>query len=238
MPTYTRRQLKEDKFAETAQDAMSWATEHRSMLTWTVVIVVVIAGLIIGLLMWNSRQTEHANIALSKALQTYSAPLRVPGTPPDPTGPSFTSLAERGKQAEKELKAIADQYPHTKPGKIARYLAGAAALQAGENATAEELLKSASEDRDQNIASLAKLGLASLYRSTNRPADAAKIYKDLSDHPTDTVSKSEAQLQLADMYEATDPQQAQSIYMQIQKEDPKSAAASLAQKKLAGGTTK
>jgi predicted negative regulator of RcsB-dependent stress response len=231
VPTYTRRQLKEDKFAETAQDAMSWAAEHRSKLTWTVVVLLVVAGLIFGLLMWNSRQTEHANIALSKALQTYSAPLRAPEAPPDPNGPSFTSMAERGKQAEKEFKAIADQYPHTKPGKIARYLAGAAALQAGDNATAEQLLKSASEDRDHNIAALAKLGLASLYRSTNRPGDAAKIYKDLSDHPTDTVSKSEAQLQLAEMYEATDPKEAATIYQQIQKDDPNSEAANLARSK-------
>ena len=36
VPGYTRRQLKEDKFAETAQGAALWATGHRQTVIWTV----------------------------------------------------------------------------------------------------------------------------------------------------------------------------------------------------------
>jgi len=233
VPAYTRRQLKEDKFAKGTQEAVHWATEHRQKVIWGIGLVVVAALGIFGYLTWNSRQTEQANVALSKALQTLSAPLRPAGSPADPTSKSFTSIAERGKEAEKELKAIADQYPHTKPGKIAKYLAGTAAIQAGDNATAEQLLKSAADDRDKNVAALAKLALANLYRSMNRQSDAARTYKDLMDHPTDTVSKGRAQLELAEMYQATDPKEAATIYQQIQKESPASMAAQIAAGKLA-----
>jgi predicted negative regulator of RcsB-dependent stress response len=231
--SYTRRQLKEDKFAETAQGAVHWAGEHQKTLIWAIGAVVIVAIAVVGFFTWNSRQTERANVALSKALQTLNAPLRPAGSPADPNSKTFTSIAERGKAAQKELKGVADQFPYTKPGKIARYLAATAAMQAGDNSTAEQELKSIADSRDQSVGALAKLALASLYRSTNRAADAAKIYKDLSDHPTETVSKAQAQLQLADLYSATDPKEAANIYQQIQKENPNSAAAQIATSKLA-----
>lgn len=234
MQSYTRRQLKEDKFAKGTQEAVHWATEHRQLLIWSIGIVVVAAILIVGLLAWNSRKTEQANLALSKALQTLSAPLRPAGSPEEPGIKTFTSIAERGKEAQKELEAVADQYSHTKPGKMARYLAGTAAIQAGDNAAAERLLKSAADDSDKNISSLGKLALANLYRSDNRAVDAARLYKELIDNPTDLVSKGQAQLELAQLYESTDPKEAANIYQQIQKEDPTSAAARIASGKLAG----
>jgi len=79
-----------------------------------------------------------------------------------------------------------------------------------------------------DVAALAKMALASMYRGTNRAPEAIAIYKDLSEHPTVTVSKSQAQLELAEMYESTDPQQATLIYQQLQKDDPRSPAAQLA----------
>jgi predicted negative regulator of RcsB-dependent stress response len=235
VPTYTRRQLKEDKFAKGTQEAVHWATEHRQALIWATGVVVVIVIAVVVFLTWNSRQSVKANLALAKALLTYEAPIRPANTPADPQTKSFASMSERDKEAEKQFKAVADQFPYTKPGKISRYLAGTAAMQAGNNSEAEQLLKSVADDRDQSIAALAKLALASLYRTANRPADAAKIYKELSDHPTETVSKSEAQLQLAEMYEATDPKEATIIYQQIQKEDP-SGAGTIAASRLANIT--
>jgi predicted negative regulator of RcsB-dependent stress response len=232
--SYTRRQLKEDKFAKGTLETMHWATEHRQLLIWSIGVLVVAAILITAYLAWNSHQTEQANIALNKALQTFSAPLRPAGSPPDPSTKTFTSIAERGKEAEKEFQAVADQFRHTKAGKMAGFLAGAAAVQAGDNAAAERLLRSAADNSDKNVASLGKLALANLYRSDNRAVDAAKLYKELIDNPTDMVSKGEAQLELAALYESTDPQQAANIYQQIQKESPASAAGRIAAGKLAG----
>jgi tetratricopeptide (TPR) repeat protein len=232
---YTRRQLKEDKIADSARGAMSWATDHGRGVLFTLIGLLLVVAIVSGFLAWNSRQTDQANIALSKAMRTFTAQLRPPGTPANETMQSFTSIAERGREAEKQFKDVADKYPYTKPAKLASYMAGAAAMQAGDNADAEKLLKSAANSRDSDIAALAKLALASFYRSTNRQADAARIYKELADHPTNTVSKSQAQLALAEMYEATDPKEAAAIYQQIQKENPNTPAAQIAASKSGAG---
>lgn len=232
MQSYTRRQLKEDKFAKGAQEAVHWATEHRPVLVWAICAVLVAAIAVTAFLLWYRRQAEQANIALGQALQTLNAPLKTPETPAESTGKSFANSVERGKAAEKELKAVANQFPHAKAGKLAAYLAGTAARESGDNAGAEQELKSAADSGDRDVAALSKLALANLYRTINRPADAARIYKDLADHPTDTVPKGEAQLQLAEMYEATDPKEASALYQQIQKENPASPAAQIAGSRL------
>jgi tetratricopeptide (TPR) repeat protein len=233
VPSYTRRQLKEDKFAETAQDAVHWASGHRRGVIWVVALVLIAVIAASGLWVWHGRQTEQANIELSKAMRTFTAPLVPAGTPAGDS-PSFSSIAERGKEAEKQFRVVADKFPYTKPGQIAGYLAGSAAFQAGDNAGAERQLKAASGLRDKDIAALAKMALGTVYRSTGRQADAAILYKELQDHPTDTVSKAQAQLEMAEMYESSDPQQAASIYQQIQKDNPNSPAAQIAAAKLAG----
>jgi len=231
---YTRRQLKEDKFAQGAQGAMYWATEHRQAVVWTIVLILVIAIVLIGFLTWSSHQTDQANAALGAAMRTFTTPLRQPGTPASETQKSFNTMAERGKEAEKEFRNVADKYSMTKPGKLAGYMAGVAAMQAGDNAGAEKQLKSAADSRDTDLSTLGKMALATLYRSTSRPSDAAKIYKDVADHPSNMVSKPAAQLELAAMYEATDPKQAATIYEQIQKDNPNTAAAQIAASRLVG----
>ena len=162
MQGYTRRQLKEDKFAQGAQGAMYWATEHRQAVVWTIVLILVIAIVLIGFLTWSSHQTDQANAALGAAMRTFTTPLRQPGTPANETQKSFNTMAERGKEAEKEFRNVADKYSMTKPGKLAGYMAGVAAMQAGDNAGAEKQLKSAADSRDQCRESFRQQNIASV----------------------------------------------------------------------------
>ena len=231
MPGYTRRQLKEDKFAETAQGAAQWATGHRKLLVWAVGLVVVAVILLAGIFTWRNHQIEQANFELNAAMRTLSAPLRPAGTPAGDT-PSFTSVSERGQAAAKEFQAIADKYSLVPPGKVARYLRGSALLQAGDKAGAEQEFKTVADFSDKDLAALGKMALASIYRDSNRQNDAIKIYKELAEHPTATISKGSAQLELAEIYEKIDPQQATLIYQQLQKDDPHSTAAQVAAQKL------
>jgi tetratricopeptide (TPR) repeat protein len=231
---YTRRQLKEDKFVETAQGAAEWTAAHRTQVIASAVVLLVVVAATLGFITWRSHQNDAANLALGAAMRVFNANVRTPGAPAGTEPDTYASVAERGKAAEKQFKSVADQYPHTDAGHIARYLEGVAAMQAGENAVAEKQLKAAADSGDKNVAALAKMALANYYRANNRPSDATRIYKDLAEHPTETVSKSAAQLAMADMYETTDPQQAASIYQQIQKEDPNSPAAQTAAAKLNG----
>src|SRR5215469_90715 len=123
MQGYTRRQLKEDRFAETAKDAADWASGHRRSVLWAIAIVVLVAAAVGGYFAWQSRQSEQANIALSAAMRTFSDPLRPAGTPaPAGEDASYTSSVDRAKAAAKQFQPIADNYSMTKAGKIARYM--------------------------------------------------------------------------------------------------------------------
>ena len=233
MQGYTRRQLKQDRFAERTKAAVEWTAGHQRPVLWGVGLVLIGLAVYFAYSTWASRQSDAANAGLGAAMRTFTEPLRPAGVPASEGAGSFTSIADRAKSAGKEFKAVADQYPHANAGKIARYMEGVASMQAGDNAAAERQLKSVADSSDKNIAALAKMSLASLYGSSNRLSDATRIYKDVQDHPSDTVSKVQAQLALAEMYESTNPQQAATIYQQIQKENPDNPAGQLASSKLA-----
>jgi predicted negative regulator of RcsB-dependent stress response len=232
---YTRRQLKEDRFAETAKEAASWTSEHQRPVIWGIALLVMAALAGFGIYTWLNQKSEKANIELGVAMRTLSQPIRPAGAPTPAEGDpvSFASSAERAKAAGKQFQAVADNYGYTKPGKIARYMQGVTAMQAGDNAAAEQQLKAIADSSDKDIAALAKMALASLYRSTNRLGDAARTYQDIVDHPTNTVSKVDAQLEMAAMYETTNPPEAATIYQQIQKDDPNSPASQIAASRLA-----
>lgn len=200
---------------------------------WGLTAVIVAVLITIAVFTWHSRQVEQGNDALATAMQTFDTPLRAPGTPaPTDNAASYTSVAERAKAAEKQFKVVADKYSMVAPGKIAGYMDGIALLQAGDAAGAEQQLKKSADSGDKDVAALAKMALAGIYRNSNRAGDAAKLYKEVADHPANTVSKSTAQLELAELYEKTDPQQANALYQQIQKDNPQSTAARVAAQKI------
>lgn len=229
---YTRQELKQDRFAETAADAMHWTVAHRSKLvSGGIVLAVVLIAALGGF--WYYRHVETtAGTELGHALMTYNAPVRLPGTPPDPQQISFASIQERAIAASDEFNKIASAYGFTRSGKYAKYFAGLAAIDLGNYKVAEEHLKYTAGVRDSEISSLSKLALASVYRDTGRDADAAKEYNDLISHPTDSVPKGTAQLQLADMYSAKNVPEARKIYEQVAKDNPKTLLGELANTKM------
>ncbi len=229
---YTRQELKQDRFAETAADAMHWTAAHRSKLVSGGIAVAIVLVVVFGGL-WYYRYVETtAATELGHALMTYNAPVRMPGIPPDPQQVSFASVQERDVAASDEFNKVASSYGFTRSGKYAKYFAGLAAMDLGNYKVAEEHLKYTAGVRDSQISSLSKLALAAVYRDTKRDADAIKEYNDLINHPSDSVPKGTAQLQLADMYASNNPAEARKIYEQIAKDNPKTALGDIATAKI------
>jgi tetratricopeptide (TPR) repeat protein len=160
-------------------------------------------------------------------------PVRPAGMPAQPDTPSFASAKERATEAHKQFQAILSNYPHTHVADFSRYFLGVTSAQLGDNAAAERDLKEVAGYHNKNLAALAKLALAGVYRDSNRTKDAIELYKDLIQNPTQTVSKATAEIELAATYEAAGMKpDAQKLYEQIQKESPQSEAAQLASGKL------
>lgn len=229
MRTETRHSLKQDKFATTAVETYSWAVEHRNKLIYGGVIVALALVVVLGGWAYMNRRNAAAGKALGDAMSVYNTPVRPAGMPADAAVKSFGSNEERARAAHAEFEKVANDYSHTKPGTIARYFAGLTAKDMNDTSAAENDLKKTADSSDEDLASLAKLALAGLYRDTNKDGQAIEIYKGLIDHPTRSVAKSTAQLQLAEMYQAKNqPQDAAKIYEQIRKDDPQSVAAEIA----------
>ena len=72
-----------------------------------------------------------------------------------------------------------------------------------------------------------------MYVNNGRTKDAIEIYKDLAQHPTDTVAKTTAEMGLADAYQAAGMNaEAKKEYERIQKESPSGPASQIASEKL------
>ena len=238
MRAETRHQLKQDRFSkvtfEAAGNAAHWSVEHQSKLIAAVVVVIVIGAIAFGGWYYLNSQDEKASAEFSTAVRTWETPLRPAGVPPQPGTDSFASAQERATAARKQFQAIVDKYPRTHTADMARYFVGLASAQLGDNAAAERSLQEAARSSNADLAALGKFALASVYRAENKDAQAIDLYKQLMDKPTLVVSKATAQLELASSYESRQkPDEAKKIYEQVQKENPATDAASLAQRRTA-----
>ena len=237
MRAETRHHLKQDAFSRVtigaAEKTAHWSVEHRNTLAIAAVAVIVIGVAVAGGWYYLSAQDEKASFDMSQAVRTLEAQLRPAGTPAQPDVPSFTSAKERSETAKKQFQSIVEKYPHTRTADMARYFLGVTSATAGDDAAAENNLKVVASTGNKELASVAKLALASLYGNTNRTKDAVGLYQDLINHPTPSVSKATAQLQLAELYQTSNqPLDAKRIYEQIKKDNPGPEAVQIATQKL------
>jgi len=233
----TRHQLKQDRFSRTTMEVagktMDWSAAHQSKLIVGGIILVIAVAAGVGGWYYLDQQDQKASAALSQAVRTLDTPLRPAGVPPQPDSPSFASAEERAREAHKGFQAVADKYPRTRSGEIARYFVGVTSSDLGDNAAAERELKAVAGSRSGDLASLANLALAAVYRKEGRNKDAIEIYKKLAAAPTRVVAKTTAQLEMAATYQADQqPMEAKRIYEQVQKESPGTEAATTASQKL------
>lgn len=233
MRSYTRHQLKQDSFATSTADTISWAVENRSAVTIAAIAVAVILAIVIGGWAYIGYRDSQAKSDLAVALQKYGAPIRPAGTPATADVLSYGTTQERDQAANAEFVRIANKYPFTQTSQVARYFAGLTFRGLNNNAEAEKDLQEASGSHYKEIASLAKLALAGIYHDTNRNMQAIDLYKTLIDHPTISVGKTSAQMALASLYEAMGrPDDARHLYEQMTKESPASIVAQIANQKL------
>lgn len=230
---YTRHQLKQDKFAETVAEQVSWVVQHQKSLATGAIVAVVVVAALAGAWIYYNQRDQAAAVDLGAALRTYTAAIQPPNAPKTTTGPTYASAKERAEAARIAFQHVEDKYPHTRAAEISRYFVGVTSLDMGDTASAEKVLGKVAGSRDRELAALGKFALASTYRAQNKDSEAIKLYQDLMAHPTTTVPKTTAELELAFLYQQKQPDEASKLYQQIQKEEPGSPAAQTASQRLA-----
>lgn len=237
MDTQTRHALKQDSFVQATTSSLGWLQQNRSaVLKIALPVVIALAVIVAGIAFYNQRSAA-ADVALGKALTTYSSPVRQAGMPDSMAATAFADTTARAKAANKQFVETANQYGWLDAGKNALYFAGITALESGQNADAEKYLKQTADLSDKNLSSLGKLALAGLYRQTKRNSEAIALYNEIIAKPTNAVPAATAQLQLASLYETTKPDEAKKIYAQLKDKDKTGAAGQIAAGKLGGPAT-
>jgi len=216
-----------------AEATVHWTEEHKSKLLIGGLVLAVALAAAFGGWYYLNQQDQKASTLLNQAVRTLDTQLRPAGAPAEPDFPTFASAKERTTEARKQFQAIVDQYPHTRTAEFAHYFLGLTSYQLGDNAAAERDLKGVASTHNEDLAALAKLALASVYRDTSRTKDAIDLYNQLIAKPTRSVGKTTAQMELAEMYASTQqPAEAKRVYEQVQKENPATEIAQLATQKL------
>ena len=235
MDTQTRHALKQDTFVQATTSTLDWVQDNRASVIRTSIAAVVVFAVIVGSVVLYEHRSAVAASALGQALDVYSTPLRQAGEPAEPGNQSFATAADRAKAANQQFADVANRYGWLSAGRTARYFAGITDIDLSKTADAENNLKQVAGSYDRNLAALAKVALAGLYVQTGKTAQAVDLYNQLIAKPTVTVPASAAQLQLAQLYETTDPQKAKQIYAVLKDKDKSTAAGQIAAEKLAGG---
>jgi predicted negative regulator of RcsB-dependent stress response len=232
----TRSTLKKDDvFIHSTQAGLDWIAENRSKaLRVSIAVLVVIALAIAGVVFYQHHSAAASN-AFGSAVSVYSTPIADAAQPAPPGLKTFPTAADRAKVANPLFVDVANRYGSTTAGHNALYFAGLTAADMGNTAGAETYFRKAADLHDADLSSLARLALANLLAQHSQTSDAIKLYQDLINHPTSTVPAGTAQLQLAQLYEASNkPAEANKIYAQLKAKDPTTAAGQIAAQKLAG----
>jgi tetratricopeptide (TPR) repeat protein len=231
--TQTRHALKQDKFVTATTSGLEWIGEHRSHVVAWAVGALVALGIVVTSFVLYQKRDGTANQLLGQAMDIYETPLTQPNVPTEPGAKTYATAADRAKAAYPLFRQTADQYGWMTAGEMARYFAGVTELDMGQKQNAETDLEKATHAGNANLAALAKVALANLYAQTGRSSQAVTEFQDLIAHPTTTVPKAEAQLQLAEIYESTQPVEARRLYAEIKDQNKDTEAGQIATQKLA-----
>ena len=235
MDQQTKAALKQDNFLTTTGPGpgLNWSgATRRSVIVTTSLLLAVILLVVSAAAVYHSRE-ESASTAFGAAMQAYQTPLAAPGQQVPPGTKTFSSTIERARAANALFNQVASRYSMTPDGKTAGYFAGLTYIEAGQNQQAEQALSKVASGWNKDLAALAKLSLADLYRQTNRDPLAISLYNEIAARPTNTVPAGVAQLQLAELYQTENkPEEARKIYAQLKDKDAKGAAGIIAAQKL------
>lgn len=221
----SRKELKQDKIKETIEHGAEAVISHGQFAGIVVAVVLAVAVGYLGWKFYIDRQTGQASSALEIALKAYQG--RVGGAPTgaDPSEIVYPDEKARAEDALNKFMAVANTYPSTNPGKLARYYAALSLEDLERQNQALEELKKISGGSDKELAALAQYQMAVIDARTGKTDDAVKLFRALADKPSVLVPRSLALLELARTLRSANPKEAANIYQQIKKEFPDTALA-------------
>ncbi len=208
-----KEQLEHDQFTETISGFVEYASTHRQeLIRWVAIAVIVLV--VAGGSFWYVR---HRNSVREQDLNNAFA---IADRPVGPAAPGVASFPNQAAKDQALLKAFSDVVAKdggSKQGLIAEYYLGALKAKNGNVKGAEANLSHVADSSSQ-VAPLAKIALAQLYAGDNKLPQAQTLLQSLVNKPSDLVSRAQAQILLAHLDEASNPQRAKQLLQSVSKE--------------------
>jgi len=228
----SRKELKQDKIKETIEHGAEAVISHGQ---FTLIVVIVILAVALGYGGWRfyvDRQTVAASVDFDGAVKVYQGRIATVSDPADPSAPFYPDESARAQEAMQKFIKVADKYPNTNPGKLARYYSALCLENLDRHNQALEELKKISGSGDKELAAMAQYQMAIIYSRTGKPDDAVKVFRTLADKQSALVPRPLVLLELAGVLRSSNPKEAATIYQQIKKEFPDTAIADQADRGL------
>lgn len=195
------RELKHDRFRDTTMgllDRLGNRLEGKGRSILYGIIALIVVGVLVGLWWnWSQRKSDEARRALGRAITIAAAPISAT-SPPNSTGPSFTSEQDRARKAIEEFQKVADKYGDPYRTEAKYFIATNLLYLEREKAVGElaELSKSSLNE----VATLSRFALAQAKEGDGKYDEAAQLYSEIARPNSVVVTPETANLRLAVVY--------------------------------------
>jgi TolA-binding protein len=182
---------------------------------------------VIAYLAWQSREERRAAALMTAAVVVEESPV---GPPP---GSSFATERERQEAAVARFKAVADEFPSTDTGRLARYREGSILLLLGRPKEAAAAFQQVAEGDAELLGQSAQLGLAEAYALSGEYDRAISTYEEAAKRTDGRLPVDGILMQLARAYRSAGKvSEAQQTFTRVVEEFPTSPLRVEAQQEL------
>ncbi len=235
-----RHHLKENEVAEWLIGARTWYEANTKLITYAgIALVVVLAG-VLGTLAYRQMGEDRATTMLAEALSVAEAPVVAPaapeaGKPPVQQPGTYPTDRARFEAALPKLLAVADAYPGSQAGIMARYRAAAALVAVGRVPEGIQRYREVIERGKGPYQVMARMGLAEAQLVSGQFDQAIASFKDVSALNSEDAPGDGVLMQLARAYAlAGKTDDARKTFKRVVDEYPQSPYVAAARRQAQG----
>jgi TolA-binding protein len=235
-----RHHLKENEFAEWLLGAKSWYEEHNKAVGYIGIAVVLGLVAVMGTMAYRQMSGGKASSALAEALAIAEAPVLPPapgeaGKPPVQRPGTYPTERARLEAALPKLMAVAEAYPGSDAGVMARYRAAASLVAVGRTQDGIQRYREVIDRGKGAYQAMARLGIGEAYVMAGQFDQAVAAFKDVESLKSEDVPVDGVLMQLARAYRlAGKTEDARKTFKRVADEFPQSPYAPAARREAEG----
>jgi TolA-binding protein len=235
-----RHHLKENEFAEWLLGAKTWYEANSKTVTYVGVAAVLALVAVMGTMAYRQWSAGKASSALAEALVIAEAPVLPPapgeaGKPPVQRPGTYPTDRARLEAALPKLMAVADAYPGSDAGIMARYRAAAALVAVGRIQEGIQRYKEVVEKGKGAYQVMARLGIGEAHLMAGQFDQAIASFKEIESLKSEDAPADGILMQLGRAYQlAGKGDDAKKTFKRVVDEFPQSPYAPAARRELEG----